>query len=469
MTATREPVVPAHGRRRLLHGHLAVVVLVFLVFAGLVLQALVRWTVDDGDAGRAIDRAAQRRVELASLEAIVKESLLLHYESALVGSAPTVAALVDEGLAAITGGAVSRTGLPALPDASPASFQAPLASVAQGASQTLNGVFSAHVDATYPRALRRLDAFRLPHLPSIAVRNATSNTFAFGFQRSTPASTSYQVTARLWLVPVSDFEITAYALPGTGAPPALSALPSLGANALTAPDVRSGLALTGLSSGIGAVTGTSGLPASQRELVSSAGVVWSYVWSAGFRVQLTATLPANHAFAYDSPPEPAAMPGGVVADWDAHRLTVSVGDLAEQGLYLRGSASLLTTVRLQQGGGTASGPVVLYLDGGEGGPNRLQVELASSLTRPCVIYLTHANLVSPGSPRTLLGALFLSPSARVAEGASLAQPLTITGSLAASITAFPNLDAITVQRAASPTWRGRVPRAVLVQADGLVQ
>jgi hypothetical protein len=163
------------------------------------------------------------------------------------------------------------------------------------------------------------------------------------------------------------------------------------------------------------------------------------------------------------------MPAGVIADWDAHRLTVSVGDLAEAGLYLRGSASVLTTVRLQQGGGTASGPVVLYLDGGDGVAQRLQVEITSSLTRPCVIYLNNANVLDPGAARTMVGALFLSNTARIAEGASLSQPLTITGSLAASITAFPNLAAITVNRAVSPAWRGLVPRTLVVQADGVVQ
>lgn len=462
------PRRPCSSARQSVEGHLAIVVLIFLVVTGLLLQGFVQWSLGDERIGQAIDEAAQRRAEVTGLENVVKEALLLHYETGLNATPPAVSTLINEGLMMVTGGGVQSTALPGVPGWSPATFQAPFASYWDGASTSLGGGFSAIVESAQPRALRRLDNVRLPHLPPILVRNGLSDTFTFGFSRASPTALSYRVTARLWQVPITDFEIMAYATPTDGTLPQIARLPSLGTNALSEPAVRAGLVLTALSSGPGAVAAGSVLPASQREIVSLAGINWSYIWSSAFRLALIASLPTEDSVVYDARQLTGELPGGVTADWNNALVTVSVSDVAGNGLYLLSSESALTTVALQQGGGAQTSPLVLYLDGGTSTANRLQVHLLTSLTRPCIIYLVNTNLVSPGSALAITGALLFSPTSTLAGGASLTAPLTLHGAFVADLAAFPNLAGITVLRVFNPSWRGMVPRALVVQADGSV-
>ena len=459
---------PFPSTTRSVRGHLAVVVLIFLVVTGLLLQAFVHWSLADERMAHAIDLAAQRRAEVAGLENVVKEALLLHYEIGLNATPPAVSTLINEGLNAVTAGAVQSTAVPVVPGWSPGTFQAPFAVYRDGATTSLGGGFTASVESAQPRALRRLDNVRLPHLPPIIVRNGLSDTFTFGFSRASPTAASYRVTARLWQVPITDFEIVAYATPTDGTLPQITRLPSLGTNDLSEPAVRAGLVLTGLSTGPGAVAVGSVLPASQREIVSLAGIQWSYIWSSAFRLALVASLPTDDSLVYDAREITRELPGGVTADWDSARVTVSVSDFAGNGLYFHSSDSAMTTVALQQGGGAETSPLILYLDGGTSTANRLQVQFLSSLTRPCIIYLVNANLVSPGSALEITGALLFSPNSTLAGGATLTAPLTLNGALVADLAAFPSLAGITVLRVFDPSWRGMVPRALVVQADGSV-
>jgi len=456
---------PATGRS--IQGHLAVVVLVFLVVTGLVLQAFVQWSLGDERIGYAVDQADQRRAEVSSLENVVKEALLLHYETGLTATPPAVSTLINEGLKMVTGGAVQSTSLPGMPGWSPATFQAPFASYRDGASTSLGGGFSASVESAQPRALRRLDNVRLPHLPPILVRNGLSDTFAFNFSRASPTATSYRVTARLWQVPITDFEILAYVTPTDGTLPPISRIPALGTNTLSEPAVRAGLVLTGLSSGPGAVA-TDTLPASQREIVSLAGINWSYIWSSAFRYALISSLPPDDSVVYEARQVTRELPGGVAADWDNVVVTVAVSEFAGNGFYFLQSDSGLTTLALQQGSGAETSPLILYLDGGTAAGNRLQVQILGSLTRPCILYLVNANVVSPGSALEITGALLFSPTATLAGGASLTAPLTLNGALVADLAAFPSLAGVSVLRVPNPSWRGMVPRVLVVQADGSV-
>lgn len=414
------PLKPAAFHPRSQRAMASAAVLVFAIFAVVMLLANFNLNYAVNETSDAFDVFHSQMVEKNGIAQIVKESILAVGETATTQSANSLQTEITNRLAALTfpdGGSIalntanSASAVPAntfYPAGTPASASQP-------------EYFSA---SAYTRAIAGMGNL----FTSLVIQGPAADLgrLTFSFTRSSGAqgnnSRTYTVNADLFSVPLTNIDVIAYGLPASGQVPTCApALPTgfIGSNTsclvVTSNNpANDATAYPDLFNPVGAEQ----LPYQYRNAASFTWNAYEYVWSTAYQDELISAAEQP-----TSANQPSPAPQGSVYDFSAAQEPVITGVTASGNAITidcsQVTAPIIEVVDSEGIGavtilGSASTglPFVLVVRNTAGSGNQTPVTFSGNNLRPVLYYFENASVAFSGTPQ-VLGGLLLDPTSSV--------------------------------------------------------
>jgi hypothetical protein len=381
-------------------GDIAVYTGISLIVLTMVLAAAIRLGMASFMLGTSWDILRQRQVESRAVSQATKEAILAVWETAATPSVNSLGTEISNHLTGVTTGVTGVTVSSSTANNSvvlPANPQWPAATPTAVATLSLTAV------SGLGRTLQSL-------LAANPVSDLGTRTFSFSEANTNyPGETpTYQVTAHLFSVPITNFNWIAYGLPTTAGgvvtsvPTAPSTMGvSAQADGITAP----------IANGYGGETGTftemfggigTALPAFYyRDLVSTCWNTFEYWTCLSFQNQLLSTAGTLNTFDFSNP---ASLPSGVT--WDGTKATLDLGVTTASLIVFVDSVGGNT---IQITGAAAVGtPVVVAVRNFSA--VQTIVHIASNNSRTVLLYLPNTNLSPLVANLTIRAGVLLFPN-----------------------------------------------------------
>ena len=444
---------------------MAVYVGIMVIVMAFVLEAALQLGLAATQLGTAWDFRRQREVEARAVAVAVKEAILAVSETAPSNASDGLPAEVASKVGSIVNGTtgVTITGSPAnasvLPPSNPQWPGASPVGVAMPNFATLASV------GPIGRNLQSI-------LSAGPIADLGTKTFSFT-QTSTLTSETpnYIVTARMFSVPVTNFNWVAYGLPATtngvvNTPPTSPsgtwfAMPSPGNSGLAAPLVHAYSGETGTFPEMFGGSG-SALPSYQyRDLVSVCWNTFEYWTSLNYQNALLVAATAVNTFDYTNPTN---LPSGVT--WDGTTATLDLGATTATAIVFVDSLGG-NTLKIVGAPDDSQAPVIVAIRNFSGVQTNVQLQGTNS--RSTILYLPCTALTPLAAGINFRGAVLLFTDSTTPSINTIA----VTGlvgypqmwSNPPNLTAGPDSGAINVQADLAPY----APRILLVSSRASVQ
>jgi len=412
MLRVRSRYLPLSASRK--RGAITLFVLLFILVALSFFQSYIHFSTADYATGHDLILFKQKEVDKQNLQVILKEALLTYYEGGQMGQPMgSLPALITDQLNLLNSSDVTfaLTSYPSLPSNSRDLFW-PFIS---GSSTALNGSFRL-TETAAERSFNRVNDFLDPDLSALQVTNGSNGYFVFTFSRteSGKAAETISITARLWQVPVCDFNLFTYS---TSVPSSIPATPPVLSSQLQA-QINSGAIRTLTLSAIpsSSLSGNAGteFPYAYRELSSATSSVWQYLfYTMGYYRRLVQSRApfvhdVNRVIDYDP-----AVPGiRLYAQGSTVRWELDIDDLESDVILVSGGGNPLAEVELVDSNDSSTvgnAPLVVYaFNRGNIGEMILRItpDSTDGLVRPLLLIGENACL-DAGKNMTMNGAVYL--------------------------------------------------------------
>jgi hypothetical protein len=384
-------------------GSVSFFVLLFILAALFFFQSYLSFTTADYNTGWDLDDRTQRIVEEANLRIIVKQALLTYYERGYFSDpdSSTVEQLINVQLGYLNANnSVSYTlaSTPVLPGRGDDFWP-----FLRGDTTSLEGGGSL-VKSSSDRDFDHVNDFLTPDKDAFEVQNAGDPDFPFVFTRSTDGA-SITVNARMWQVPVTDFNLYAYGVPVKDGIPVNP--PPLSASVSSAIQNGSLRAIT--LSQIGSIAGqqTTTYPFYYRELFSAGAQVWQGLfYGLGYYNQFRNTqVYTDHDINKDEEYEDriSGLRYRRIGGSDAWQ--VRVRELKES-LFITSSGNPSQDVYLVNGSNDENSPIVIYIFN-RYNTTEINVHVRRNISRPVLFIGENVNLILDRNNLHVYGAWYL--------------------------------------------------------------
>jgi len=385
-------------------GSVSFFVLLFILAALFFFQSYLNYTTSDYNTGWDLDDRTQRIAEEANLRIIVKQALLTYYERGYFTgqNTSTVAQLINVELGYLNANNEVNyrlTSTPALPARDSDTFWPFLS----GDTTLLNGAFSL-TKSDSDRDFDHVNDFLDPTNDAFEVQGSGSPDFPFVFTRSTDEK-SITVNARMWQVPVTDFNLYAYGVPVKDGIP--SDPPSLGDSLSSS--VQNGSIRAIALSQIGSIAGqqTTTYPFYYRELFSAGAQVWQGLfYGLGYYNQFKSGLTyINHDINKDAEYDEriSGLRYRRIGGSDAWQ--VRVREL-KKNLLITSSGNPSQDVYLVNGSDYEDSPIVIYAFN-RYNTTEMNVHIRRDISRPVLFIGENVNLILDRNNLDVYGAWYL--------------------------------------------------------------
>lgn len=444
-------------------GNVAVYVAVSVTAIMFLLLASLQLTLSSYTIAVAWDVRRQREVESRSVAQIVKESLLSKYETAPSTDSRALNTIIAERLLA----AWPTSALTVTDTTNYTGFSAPSnpqwPSSVPAATSTLD--FTSAAASGLGRNFQAL-------LAAGPVADLGTSTFTFQqASTATPGETPiYQVTARYFSVPLTNFEWVAYGDPSTA-----------GGVSATVPSAPTFTRASGFQSPIAhsftkGDTGTfpemyptmsngatsDYIPSFYRDIVSATWNAFAYWTGATYQNGLLSNATSNSCLYNFLTPAATPTGAGGSVTWDGTRAILNMSVVAAPRLLVFNDLNGGGTLRITGDAvGVSSNPVVVVVRNYSA--TRTIIELSGNNTRPVLIYALNSRIAPLTAGLSIRGGVLLFNNSAVSSG------FTLAGSLAypQSFTSVPPIT-VTPDTTATNAFASIVPRAFLVSTRGII-
>ena len=444
-----------HDKRKRERGDIGIYVSVMLVLLSFILLEALQLSLAAYALAGGWDVRKQRDFEARSCAIAVKEAILAVAETATTTSGNTLVAELNSRLTGITNG---TTGISLTSNAANNSIAIP--STPQWPTGTPLTVSTATFsNAAYLGIGRNAQAL----LGAGPVAALAGNPLSFTFTETNGSyageTTTYQVNANCYSIPISNFNWIPYGLPTQA---------GVGTTSPTAPSfskAASGLGFTTvLANGYSGEAGTfpehfggmgTGLPGYYRDLTSLTWNLFEYWTSLSYQNALYTAAGASNIFDYSNT---GNLPNGVT--WDGTRAYINLGTTTASVVVF--VDSLGGNILRLTGAGATGNPVVVVIRNFSSTPTT--VEISGGNARSTVVYAPNSTITPLSAGLSFRGAFLLFPNS-TASGTSL----NVNGLVAypQTFAAPPNMVAY-VDAQAQSDLAPVAPRFLLISTRGFV-